>query len=88
MKTSINGKEAVWNDSIKALFEKHVPKLSSGQSISNANYFTSRPYLDEYNLGSDKAGFSYTLMPGEHVCQVQYTPALRAGLSSARRLNI
>lgn len=69
--TSINGKHASWNDrpDIQALWEEKVmTKLKEGEWVTTANYYEPRPYVDEYNRGSNREGFVYTLQPGNHVC--------------------
>jgi len=65
MRTSINGQVAEWNETIWQLWHTHVdladPKLSDAEArISDANYFTPRPYVDEYNRGDTKTGFTVT----------------------------
>lgn len=76
MKKQANGKEADWTPEIQALFDHMIEShggLQEGESIEQANYFTPRPYVDEYNRGSHLWGFIYTLQPGNHVCFHNYT---------------
>lgn len=51
----------LWWDNVSHRFE-------IGEWCSSANYFTPRPYQDEYNRGSDKEGFVYVVQPGNRVC--------------------
>lgn len=64
MITSINGNEHPWPPEIEQLWHTHVdqadPKFLN-TTITRANYFTPRPYVDEYNQGSNKAGFTYVV---------------------------
>lgn len=63
MITTINGREPQpWPDDVRALWIAKVePKLNEHLSVERANYFAPRPYVDEYNTGSNKAGFVYTV---------------------------
>ena len=58
METKISGHSAVWTHEIwekwNALWD-----TPSESVISEANYFTPRPYVDEYNTGSNDEGFTY-----------------------------
>ena len=73
MKTTVNSQPAAWSAEVVALFRERVEsKLTDGETISSANYHTPRPYVDEYNRGSDKAGFVYIVQPGNHVCYVNW----------------
>lgn len=67
--TLINGKPAIWNDDVRKLWALVVAARFEGETrdVINANYFTPRPYVDEYNRGSEKSGFTYTV--GSAVCQ-------------------
>lgn len=66
MRTMINGQEAQWTPEISKKFlevekswkEFHGPE---GWQVIDANYFTPRPYQDEYCRGSNDEGFTYTL---------------------------
>lgn len=66
--TSINGKEAPWTDAVRALWAQVVAAHFSGETrpVARANYFTPRPYVDQYNTGSDQSGFIYVV--GRDVC--------------------
>lgn len=69
MRTTINSQEAVWTDYIKGLFVRTIENnLEDGETISHANYFTPRPYRNEYDTGSNKEGFCFVLQPGNRVC--------------------
>jgi hypothetical protein len=74
--TSINGQPAEWTPAIWALWHTHAddadPKYRVGDA-HDANYFTSRPYVDQYNRGSREAGFTYTV--GRRVYQVSWREA-------------
>jgi len=65
MITMINGQPAEWTIDIWQLWYTHVdiadPKLydTHGQ-VKHANYFTSRPYKDQYDRGDRKEGFTFT----------------------------
>lgn len=49
------------------------PKLYDTHGLpSAANYFTPRPYVDEYNQGSKEAGFTVTF--GRRVYQWHWIP--------------
>ena len=73
MKTSINAMPANWTPEIKAKWANKVePLIADDESIHVANYHTPRPYVDEYNRGTDKAGFVYTVLPGYKVCTVEW----------------
>lgn len=62
MRTCINGKEASWPFEVQAKWEgtAHIRSLGT---IVDANYFTPRPYVDEWNRGSRDEGFTYTVHP-------------------------
>lgn len=79
MKTTINGKQATWSKAIKELWFE----VSTGidKFVVTANWFTARPYVDEYNRGSEHEGFVYTTLEGytHHVYTVQW----RVGKPSA-----
>jgi hypothetical protein len=75
METTINGKPAEWTQAIKDLWEKLVvPRIGKGETITTANYYSPRPFVDEYNRGSNKEGFVYVVHGtpeaecGGHVC--------------------
>ncbi len=62
IKTSINGKPAEWTEEIKAKWEAALAnaKLTEGEVVTNCNYFTPRPWRNEYDRGSAEEGFTYT----------------------------
>jgi len=75
MRTCINSKEATWTSDIWNLWNSRaVPAFAKGESCSSANYFTPRPWVDEYNRGSRYAGFLYTVQPGNRICLTQWIP--------------
>jgi len=54
--------------SIKTKWEEILKDLKEAKitgKITRSNYFTPRPYVDEYNRGSDQEGFCY-VMSGDH----------------------
>lgn len=66
--TSINGVKAEWDDTIKEKWKKIVKDLEEAKitgKITRSNYYTPRPYVDQYNSGSEEEGFCY-VMSGEH----------------------
>lgn len=69
MKTTINGKEAEWSEEILAKWIKCWRGTGDPRdyetTVSASNYFTPRPYVDEYNQGDKKEGFTYVI--GRHV---------------------
>jgi hypothetical protein len=71
MTTAINGQPADWTPDIWQLWYTYVeradPKLYDSHGLpSAANYFTPRPYVDAYNRGDEKAGFTVTIGQGVH----------------------
>jgi len=73
--TSIRGRPAPWDDHIRALWAQRVaPKFKDGETCSDANYFTPRPWRNEYDPGSETEGFSYIVQPGNRVCVKEWTP--------------
>ena len=72
LKTTVNGKESPWTVAIQAEWVKRVlPSLQNHHHVTAANYYTPRPYRDEYDRGSVAYGFTYTIN-GRHVCFVQW----------------
>lgn len=70
--TLVNGLPANWTPEIEAEFTARVgPLMSADEVVTRANYFTPRPYVDEYNRGDDRHGFTYTLN-NRHVCQLHW----------------
>lgn len=71
MMTSINGRPADWTPEIWAKWHTYIdladPKFVA-QPPKNANYFTPRPYQDEYCRGDKKEGFTFVF--GRRVAQV------------------
>lgn len=62
MRQSISGKPAPWTPDIQAKWDKVIsePNMPDGV-VTHANYFTPRPYRNEYDRGSKDEGFVYTL---------------------------
>lgn len=61
--TLINSRETPWPEDVQRRWEeKVVPRFRPGERCSRANYFTPRPYVDEWNRGSDKVGFVYIVL--------------------------
>ena len=68
MKTQINGLDSAWPEAVSMKFAELMaerPKVV----VTHANYYTSRPYVDEYNRGSHGHGFVYTIA-FRHVCLI------------------
>ena len=71
MKTLVNGHQIDWSTKIWELWESKVaPLITDEEMCSYANYFTAREYRNEYDRGSNKSGFTYTVQPGNRVCFV------------------
>ncbi len=66
----VNGDgDADWSEQIWKLWHANVsPMFLGGESCSSANYYTPRPYRNEYDRGSDKEGFTFVVQPGFRVC--------------------
>ena len=61
-RTMIRGQLAEWTEDILAKWRERVaPLFKEGETCSDANYFTPRPWRNEYDRGSDKEGFVYTV---------------------------
>lgn len=60
MTTMINGEPALWPEHILALWRDKTSAGFAGVEVICANYFQPRPYVDQYNRGSKKAGFTFT----------------------------
>lgn len=71
MRTTINDEPAEWTPEIWAKWHTVAddadPKYT-GERVTSANYYTPRPYVDEYNRGSREEGFTYIM--GRRVHQV------------------
>ncbi len=59
MITSINGQPAEWAAEIQAKWDAFVASCAKSFVVSRCNYFTPRPYVDQYNRGDSKEGFVY-----------------------------
>jgi hypothetical protein len=62
-RTTVNGVKAEWTDAIRAMWAQVVSMHFDGETrnVEDANYYTPRPYVDEYNRGSYDSGFVYTV---------------------------
>lgn len=73
MECSINGTPATWPPAVWQLWNTHAdacdPKLTV-LTVKSANYFTPRPYRNEYDRGSGEEGFVYTVSRPIRVCQI------------------
>lgn len=76
MTTKINGEAAEWPEDVWAKWRKAMDGLPELPTLS-ANYYTPRPYVDEWNRGRDTSGFVYTIVKDGHptVCTVQLAHA-------------
>ena len=71
---TVNGKPELWTLPMWELWNEHVaPLFKEGETCSTANYYTPRPYRNEYDRGSNKEGFVYVVNPGYRVCQWERT---------------
>ena len=62
MRTSINGLEADWTPDIQAKWEAARDESApDAAEVVQANYFTPRPWRNEYDRGSPDEGFTYTV---------------------------
>lgn len=63
MKTSVRGTPSAWSNEVWLLWEKRVLPLleAEGSRCSAANYFTPRPWRNEYDRGSATEGFCCVL---------------------------
>ena len=73
LRTSINGEFCRWPIEVWRLWYTHVdqadPKLYDTHGIAtDANYWTPRPYVDQYNRGDVREGFTFTIA-NRHVYQ-------------------
>lgn len=74
MKRQINAKVAEWTPEIQAFWEEVIsthPDADHGP-VLQANYFTPRPYRNEYDRGDTREGFTYTI--GREVWQIHQEP--------------
>jgi hypothetical protein len=62
MQTSVSGEPSAWTADIWRKWNAVTaePTMPEGK-VTSANYFTPRPYVNEYDRGSDKEGFVYTI---------------------------
>lgn len=70
MREQINSVRVEWPDNVRQRFaelmEDDLPR------VTQANYFTPRPWRNEWDRGDDSHGFVYTL-DGRHVCIITLT---------------
>ena len=67
--TSINAKPSVWSGDIWRKWRQVArgingawAKIGKGPAVvTHANYYTPRPYMNEYDRGSKAEGFIYTI---------------------------
>ena len=61
MRTSIDAVETAWPEHLVADFEGRLYALGIEPSaVESANYWTPRPYVDEWNRGSDgRHGYTF-----------------------------
>jgi hypothetical protein len=63
-----------WPKRVERLWALHVaPRIEDWETCESANYFTLRPYRNEYDRGSNREGFVYVMQPGDRVCTWQQT---------------
>ena len=62
MKTSINGVSTKWTEAIwrKWIKVKSGPNMPEGE-VTHCNYFTPKPWRNEYDRGRSEEGFVYTI---------------------------
>jgi len=72
VRTSINGEPAEWPQRLHDLFAQKV-QFAANERCTSANYFTARPYRNEYDTGSNEEGFVYTVNLSQ-VGKVAWTP--------------
>jgi len=67
---AVNGNfDADWSLKVWKLWHAATKdSFKPDQWVSSANYYTPRPYRNEYDRGSDKEGFLFVIQPGQHVC--------------------
>jgi hypothetical protein len=69
MHTTINGKPDAWGDGIRAKWaelwrdytETPAGKGALLTDVTHANYYTPRPYQDQYSTGSREEGFVWVI---------------------------
>lgn len=68
--TQVNGKPATWSEEVQAKWDAAMAdeKAPEGE-VTSSNYFTPRPWRNEYDRGSVEGGFTYTINH-RHVWQV------------------
>mgnify|MGYP001597956752 CR=1 FL=1 len=87
MHTSINGQPAEWTEAIWRLWYTFVdqgdPQLYDDPGLpSRANYFTARPYQDEWDQGDRKEGFTFVV--GRHGRESNVYQVITNGLEAYR----
>jgi hypothetical protein len=61
VKTHVNGEPKPWTPEIEALWARMVVPRLEGRVAWMANYFTPRPYRDEWNRATEDHGFVYCI---------------------------
>ncbi len=62
MKTQINGKDADWTDEIQTKWDAVAEAEDAPEgTVVSSNYFTPRPWRNEYDRGSPDEGFTYVV---------------------------
>jgi hypothetical protein len=69
VRTSIDGKPADWPAEVREEFDRLMAARPPA-NVTDANYFTPKPWVDEYNRGHKDRGFVYTI-DGRHVCIIK-----------------
>lgn len=73
-RTEHDGRPEHWTAAVKQQWITRVaPRFKDMEFCSTAHYHEPRPWVDEYNTGSDQYGFTYVVQPGNHVCFVTWT---------------
>lgn len=72
MERLVNGKPGEWPERVERLWKEKV-LFGDGETCERANWFTPRPFVDEYNQGSKTEGFVYTVNPGRRVAVREWT---------------
>ncbi len=74
MQTTFNANPASWLPEVEALWKSMVlDNAGKGEEYVAANFFTARPWRNEYDRGSPNEGFVFTVRAddGLHVCMAQ-----------------
>lgn len=74
-RTTVRGVEADWTPEIWEKWDKRedlTDKTDQPLVVLTANYYTPRPYVDDYSRGSTKEGFTFVI--GSRVYFHEWTP--------------